>query len=151
MEDDFRPLNTLVNIADNAIEITIIDYRPGHMIKERFPCVDHLLYSRPEDLQDTVKLDQFKALVIMTHNMEYDQRYLKQLVDTNIPFIGLLGPVHRKIKLLQSLGADSAKLLLNQFSHQVLTIPLPEAELYIDCIEDFDFLKTHYPIDAIDL
>ena len=90
--------------------ITVVDHRPGYIIKDRFPHVDQLLYRTPETLHDDLDINQFNALIVMTHNIEYDQRYLKALVYCEIPFIGLLGPVHRKIKLLQSLGNDASKI-----------------------------------------
>ncbi len=90
--------------------VTVADYRPGHLKKARFPHADHLLHSLPEDLSNTLELDQFNALVLMTHNLEYDARYLKALVNCHIPFIGLLGPAHRRDKLLHSLGNDAARL-----------------------------------------
>jgi xanthine dehydrogenase accessory factor len=55
-------------------------------------------------------LDQFNALVLMTHNIEYDERYLKAVVNSRIPFLGLLGPAHRKDRLLQSLGSDAVRI-----------------------------------------
>jgi xanthine/CO dehydrogenase XdhC/CoxF family maturation factor len=88
--------------------ITIVDYRPGHIKKERFPQVDQLLHLMPEDIDEKLELDQFNALVLMTHNIEYDARYLKTLVNCGIPFIGLLGPTHRKDRLLHSLGNDAS-------------------------------------------
>ncbi len=88
--------------------ITVVDYRPGHIKKERFPQVDQLLHLMPEDIDDKLELDQFNALVLMTHNIEYDARYLKAVTSCDIPFIGLLGPMHRKDRLLHSLGNDAA-------------------------------------------
>ncbi|MGZ8916548.1 MAG: XdhC family protein [Methylobacter sp.] len=90
--------------------VTVVDYRPAHIKKERFPQADHLLHIMPEDIGDNLELDQFSALVLMTHNVEYDGRYLKAIVNSPIPFIGLLGPAHRKDKLLQNLGSDTAQI-----------------------------------------
>ncbi|MGZ4957187.1 MAG: XdhC family protein, partial [Methylobacter sp.] len=84
--------------------VTVVDHRPAHIKKERFPQADRLLHIMPEDISNNLELDQFSALVLMTHNIEYDGRYLKAIVSSHIPFIGLLGPVHRKDRLLQSLG-----------------------------------------------
>jgi len=90
--------------------VTIVDHRPAHIKKERFPQADHLLHIMPEDIGDNLELDQFSALVLMTHNIEYDGRYLKAIVNCPIPFIGLLGPAHRKDRLLQNLGSDAAQI-----------------------------------------
>jgi xanthine/CO dehydrogenase XdhC/CoxF family maturation factor len=90
--------------------VTVIDHRPGHIKKERFPQADRLLHVLPEDINDNLELDQFNALVLMTHNIEYDARYLKALVNCQIPFIGLLGPIHRRDRLLQSLGNEASRI-----------------------------------------
>lgn len=90
--------------------ITVVDHRPGHIRKERFPLADQLLHIMPEDVGDNLELNRFSALVLMTHNIEYDGRYLKAIVSSPIPFIGLLGPAHRKDRLLQSLGSDASQI-----------------------------------------
>ncbi len=90
--------------------ITVIDYRPGIIKKMRFPITGPLLHLMPEEIRDNLDLDQFNALILMTHNVEYDQRYLKAIVNCHIPFIGLLGPGHRKDKLLKSLGHEASKI-----------------------------------------
>jgi xanthine/CO dehydrogenase XdhC/CoxF family maturation factor len=95
--------------------VTVIDHRPGHIKKERFSEADRLLHMMPEDISDNLELDQFNAAVLMTHNIEYDQRYLKAIANCHIPFIGLLGPMHRKDRLLQSLGAEASRITSRVF------------------------------------
>ncbi|MBE0435472.1 MAG: XdhC family protein [Methylomicrobium sp.] len=95
--------------------VTIVDHRPGYVKPERFPEVDALLHSMPEDLQERLSLDRFDALVLMTHSIEYDERYLRVIAASRIPFIGLLGPVHRRDRLLDSLGADAPNIAAKVF------------------------------------
>ncbi|MGD7033923.1 XdhC family protein [Methylotuvimicrobium buryatense] len=95
--------------------VTIVDHRPGYVKPERFPAVDALLHLMPEDLQERLSLDRFDALVLMTHSIEYDERYLRVIATSRIPFIGLLGPVHRRDRLLDSLGADAPKIAAKVF------------------------------------
>ncbi|MBF6650634.1 XdhC family protein [Methylobacter sp. BlB1] len=90
--------------------VSVVDHRPGHIKKERFPQADDLLHLMPQDLNNSLELNQFNALVLMTHNIEYDERYLKSIMYSDIPFIGLLGPSHRKDRLLQSLGSDATRI-----------------------------------------
>ena len=91
-------------------QVSVVDYRPAHIKPERFPLADQLLYAVPEKISETLELDSFNAAVLMTHNIEYDQRYLQALVHSHIPFIGLLGPAPRKDRLLHSLGNDSSQI-----------------------------------------
>jgi len=106
--DDAMPL---VQCAKSlGWRVTLADHRPGHIKKERFPHAHRLLYLTPESLSDRLELDQFNALILMTHNIGYDERYLKAIMNSRIPFIGLLGPSHRKDRLLQSLGGEAARI-----------------------------------------
>ena len=91
-------------------QVTVVDHRPGHIKKQRFPRADCLLHLLPEDINRNLNLDQFNALVLMTHNFEYDERYLKAVVNSRIAFIGLLGPMHRKDRLLKSLGNEATRI-----------------------------------------
>lgn len=90
--------------------VTVIDYRPAHIRPERFPNADQLHLLRAEELADNLSLSNYQAAVIMTHNVDNDARYLKALATTRIPFMGLLGPSHRKERLLHSLGDDAERL-----------------------------------------
>jgi xanthine/CO dehydrogenase XdhC/CoxF family maturation factor len=91
--------------------VTIIDHRPSHIKPECFPLADRLLHILPENLADNLDLDQFNAMVLMTHNIEADERYLKGIANCRIPFIGLLGPVQRKDRLLQTLGVKANRII----------------------------------------
>jgi molybdenum cofactor cytidylyltransferase len=55
-----------------------------------------------------------------------------------------LFPVEFFPHLLTLKGDKGAKSILMQFENSLLKIPLPEAELDIDCADDFDYLAVHY-------
>ncbi|WP_031435001.1 XdhC family protein [Methylomarinum vadi] len=90
--------------------VTVADYRPGHIDSARFPQAEKLLLLAPEELNEKLALNRFDALVLMTHNFDYDRRYLQRLANNNIPFIGLLGPAQRRDMLLQSLGNTAERI-----------------------------------------
>ena len=48
----------------------------------------------------------FDAAVVMTHNFERDAEILRQLLSSQIPYIGLLGPKSRGDELLAEVGAS---------------------------------------------
>lgn len=103
----------LVNCAKSVgWRVTLVDHRPAHIKPERFPLADQLLHLTPEQVADQLDLHRFNAIMMMTHNIEYDQRYLQAIVHCRVSFIGLLGPAHRKQRLLQSLGDDA--VLINE-------------------------------------
>lgn len=91
--------------------VHIVDYREGFAKPERFPEADNVALLMPEDLlkvQDAIRAD---ATVLMTHHFERDAGYLRQLAQTSIPYVGLLGPAARRERLLDAIGrASSARL-----------------------------------------
>ncbi|MFU8787444.1 MAG: XdhC family protein [Methylobacter sp.] len=90
--------------------VTVVDHRPGYIQQQRFLQADRLLHIMPEEIGAKLPLAPFSAVVLMTHNIEYDGRYLQAIGHSDIPFIGLLGPAHRKDRLLQSLGSQAAAI-----------------------------------------
>jgi xanthine/CO dehydrogenase XdhC/CoxF family maturation factor len=90
--------------------VTVIDYRQAYIKPERFPLAERLFYCLPQNLAEELPLERFDAAVMMTHNFEYDARYLKIIANSRIPFVGLLGPEARKERLLDSLGDKASKI-----------------------------------------
>ena len=46
-----------------------------------------------------LNLEAFDAVVVMSHHLENDSEYLRQVSVTDIPYIGLLGPASRRERL----------------------------------------------------
>lgn len=90
--------------------VTVVDYRPAYLAEASFLSADQLLLATSDNLQQQLDLDSFSAVVVMTHNLENDAKFLQALTDSNIAFIGLLGPAHRKQRLLKFLSVDAEKL-----------------------------------------
>ena len=101
----------LVRIAKNlGWRVTVVDYRPAYLAEQQFSQPDQLLLATPANLKQQLDLDGFSAVVVMTHSLENDAGFLKALTDSQIGFIGLLGPEHRKQRLLSFLADDADKL-----------------------------------------
>jgi len=60
-----------------------------------------------------LKLDAYTAVVLMTHDYNWDKKILPQVIDKNLPYIGMLGPKKRMQKMQIDLRLDS----LDQISH----------------------------------
>ncbi|MGZ4959946.1 MAG: XdhC family protein [Methylomonas sp.] len=90
--------------------VSVGDHRSAYLNESRFTQADLLLHVQPQVLGRHLNLNRFSASVLMTHNIDYDRRYLAALADSGIPFIGLLGPAHRRQHLLQSLGEVGEQL-----------------------------------------
>ncbi|KYP14716.1 XdhC/CoxI family protein [Flavihumibacter sp. CACIAM 22H1] len=82
---------------------TVIDGRPTHANPSRFQAGCQLIVSSPENLPGTITYDARTAAALMTHNYVYDKAMLKELLKTEIPYIGLLGPRKKLDRMLQEL------------------------------------------------
>jgi xanthine/CO dehydrogenase XdhC/CoxF family maturation factor len=91
-------------------QVTVADHRPGYVRPERFPQAVRLLHSRAEELVSHVELDAFEAAIIMSHHLAADRAYLNALAQSQVPFVGLLGPPARRRRLLEELGPLAAAL-----------------------------------------
>lgn len=87
-------------------KINLVDYRETFLEQECFEGVDNKILAGPEELESKSIIREIDALVLMTHKIEYDERYLKHLTQTTAGYIGLLGPAARRDRLLDALGED---------------------------------------------
>lgn len=51
------------------------------------------------------------AVVIMSHHLHTDLHYLRQVADSTVPYVGLLGPSARRERLLADIGEAAAGLV----------------------------------------
>lgn len=95
----------LVNMAHTlGWEITVVDGRASHATTQRFPLADHIIVAKPKEATAQLQTDERTALVLMTHNYNYDLEMLQQLPATHIAYIGMLGPASKRNRLLDELA-----------------------------------------------
>jgi xanthine dehydrogenase accessory factor len=101
----------LVDFAGRlAWHVTVYDHRSAYAQASRFPEAAQVLLGRPETVGDSVDINGFDAVVVMSHHLPSDLAYLRVLSRTRIPYLGLLGPARRREKLLADLGSDAPPL-----------------------------------------
>jgi xanthine dehydrogenase accessory factor len=86
--------------------ITVADHRPGYLEDNDFSMADNLTLVEPGNLKDTLEPANYSAIVIMSHHLETDGKYLGELANYHPAYTGLLGPVARKQKLLEMVDAN---------------------------------------------
>ncbi len=90
-------------IAGLGWECVIVDHRPAFARAERFPPDCGVTLCRPEQLKQHVDLDEVDAVVIMSHNLNNDAAYLRQLTQncetSALQYIGVLGSSARRDRL----------------------------------------------------
>ncbi|WP_412465427.1 XdhC family protein [Pedobacter sp. KLB.chiD] len=90
-------------------EVTVIDGRPTHATPQRFPNATRIVVSKPENVLSHIQIDEQTAFVLMTHNYNYDLELLQQLLATNVPYIGTLGPKKKLLRMLDELNLATSE------------------------------------------
>lgn len=91
-------------------EVLVADHRSAFARSDRFTPGCQVMHLRPAELGEKVDLREIDAAVIMTHHLESDAEYLRQLCDTPIEYLGLLGPTARKGRLREMAGCGRRSL-----------------------------------------
>jgi xanthine/CO dehydrogenase XdhC/CoxF family maturation factor len=71
---------------------TVADGRATHAVPQRFPKAAQVIVAAPNQVLEHIAIDPSTVFVLMTHNYNYDLALLKLLLETNTPYIGMLGP-----------------------------------------------------------
>ncbi|WP_456311853.1 XdhC family protein [Pseudomonas shirazensis] len=99
--NDVQPLVKMVEIL--GWEITVGEGRATHAIQKRFPAAKNVIIANPEQLFESISIDDQTYLVLMTHNYKYDLAMLKLLLDSDCTYIGILGPKTKLNRMLDDL------------------------------------------------
>lgn len=91
-------------------KVTLMDHREAYAVAEHFPSAERVVRTQPGQWPVEVDTASFSAAVVMSHHLPSDLEYLRALARTHIPYIGLLGPVARRERLLADLGSDGDSL-----------------------------------------
>ncbi len=90
--------------------LTVADHRPAYAVAERFPRARHVVCQPAAALSGLLSRQHFDAAVVMSHHLISDGAYLTALADSVVPYVGLLGPTARRIRLLNDIGKHAAQL-----------------------------------------
>jgi xanthine/CO dehydrogenase XdhC/CoxF family maturation factor len=109
---DARPVSHLAKSLGWNVSVT--DECVAHIAPLFFPDADKLSLCEREFIDREISVDQYTACVLMSHNYEYDRDVLKKLINTETPYIGILGPRKRFDKMLEEFEAEGILLTGDQ-------------------------------------
>ena len=112
--NDVIPLVDMAEIL--GWETTVVDGRPNYAKKERFASACQILVSKPELVLDQLLIDEHTVFLLMTHNYNYDMAMLRQLLQKNIVYIGMLGPKKKRERILGELKDEGLTFTEQQLS-----------------------------------
>ncbi|KQM73050.1 alanine dehydrogenase [Pedobacter sp. Leaf216] len=102
--NDAQPLATIAHLL--GWQVTIADGRPTHATRQRFPNAKTLV-TKPAQLLPQLNIDAQTAIVLITHNYNYDTEFLGLLLQTDVPYIGALGPKKKLLRMLDKLDMNT--------------------------------------------
>lgn len=81
----------------------LVDGRPTHANQSRFKDAEKIVVGKPKEILSQLFIDNRTAIVLMTHNYNYDLELLGLLKNFSVPYIGLLGPQAKRNRMIQEL------------------------------------------------
>jgi len=97
----------VVNIVNQlGWQATLWDHRMAYLQQDEFYNCLKRRKVRAENTEPP-EYKEFDAIVVMTHNIEFDTTYLSKALSANVNYIGLLGPAGRRDKVLKENGLVS--------------------------------------------
>jgi xanthine/CO dehydrogenase XdhC/CoxF family maturation factor len=90
-------------------QVTIVDGRSNYATQQRFPQAT-VIVAKADVALSQIALDATTAVVLMTHNYNYDIAILEQLLPMQLPYVGVLGPKKKLDRMLQELETKGVEL-----------------------------------------
>ena len=117
--NDALPLESIAHGI--GLTVTVVDGRATHATPQRFSKADKLFIGKPNDVIGKLIFDERTALVLMTHNYNYDIEMLSFLADKHLAYIGLLGPASKRDRMLAEVEQNG--IILSEFFLQKIFGP----------------------------
>jgi len=90
--------------------VTVADHRPAYLTRPGFERADRKVLVEAGQVARELPLAEFDAVVVMSHHLPTDRKYLAELAPLAHRYIGVLGPRARRERLLADLGDAAAPL-----------------------------------------
>lgn len=102
--EDARPLAQYA--AEAGFRVTVADHRPAYLEAAHYPTGTRLVQARPEEGSADLPLGLRTYAVVKTHSLTHDREWVRWLLASEVPYIGVLGPRARVENVLRQPGAE---------------------------------------------
>jgi xanthine dehydrogenase accessory factor len=109
---DARPVSQLAKLLGWDVQVT--DECVAHIAPIFFPSADKLSLCHRDFIDRDFNLTPYTACVLMSHNYEYDRDVLKKVIQSDVPYIGILGPRTRFDKMQEEFAKEGIELTSEQ-------------------------------------
>ncbi len=106
-----------IPVAKYAVSLgwktTVVDPRPFYNSEERFPGAERILTDITK-CKDEVKISPHTYIIIMNHHIDRDRETLKFALPSPAPYIGILGPHKRRVRMLEAIQEEGVQFTEKQ-------------------------------------
>lgn len=85
---------------------TVVDAREGFNNEKYFPGADRIIV-QPENFNQAVNITKNTYVIVMNHHIVKDTMSLKYALESDAPYVGVLGPRSRRKKMLNQLYEEN--------------------------------------------
>jgi xanthine dehydrogenase accessory factor len=103
--NDVAPVVDLAARAGFRVEVA--GYRGGRADADRFPGATSVVSTSPAAVDEAVAVGADTYVVVMTHNFVDDRLTLETLLDTGVPYVGIVGSRGRLENLFEALDTEA--------------------------------------------
>jgi xanthine dehydrogenase accessory factor len=89
-----------------GFRVTVVGFRGAKAKADRFPDAAAVRSTSPARMREAVDFDSDTYVVVATHNFVDDRIAVEELLETPVPYVGLMGPRERFEELLDDLADD---------------------------------------------
>jgi xanthine/CO dehydrogenase XdhC/CoxF family maturation factor len=112
--NDVMPLVNMAGIL--GWEVTVADGRANYATPVRFPGVQKVIVAKAEEVLRHLTIDERTVFTLMTHNYNYDIALLRELLNLDISYIGVLGPKKKLDRMLEELSEKGITVTAQQLN-----------------------------------
>ncbi len=108
-QNDVQPVSRLAH--DMGFRVIVASARGARASSEQFPHAHEVRTTRPMDIDEVLDDPQRTYAVLMSHNLLEDRLALVSLLDTAVPYIGLMGPRKRFEEIRDAIATEGGREL----------------------------------------
>ena len=90
--------------------VTVVDGRKTHANTNRFTLTKNIIVAKPAEAVKQITINEQTVFVLMSHNYNYDLAMLKELINSNCNYIGILGPKKKLEKMFAALQDEGIEV-----------------------------------------
>ncbi|WP_254533273.1 XdhC family protein [Natrinema gelatinilyticum] len=118
-QNDIHPVSRLAR--EVGFRVIVASARGARSDAKQFPHAHEVRMTRPMELADAVDDPERTYGVLMSHNLLEDRLALTSLLETEVPYIGLMGPRKRFDELRDALTAEEDRELTEAELERIAT------------------------------